>query len=79
MNVHLNSGSVVEIQPHKVLTLAVDCASRLIAESGTLWITDTIGSDDWLLEAGQSYAASPGTTVYVEALGSGAVRLISEC
>ena len=79
MNIQLNSGNVIEIHNRSVLTLATECASQLVAERGTLWITDTNGQHDWLLEAGESYTASAGTTVYVEALGEGAVRLFSDC
>ncbi len=76
MNIQLCSGSVIEIQPHCVLTVSADDASRLVAERGTLWVTDTSGQDDWVLEAGQSYEPPAGATVYVEALGAGAVRLV---
>ncbi len=78
MNIQLCAGSIIEIQPHCVLTLSPDVGARLVAERGTLWVTDTSGQDDWLLEAGQSYLPPAGATVYVEAFDDGALRLVKE-
>lgn len=79
MNIQLSSGSIVEIAAHGLLTLPANNASRLIAERGTLWITDTQSQVDWLIEQGDSYLPPAGAIVYVEALGDeGAVRLMHD-
>ena len=76
MLVNLNSRSVIEIQPHGIVTLAPGIASELIVERGSLWVTDTSSQTDWMLDAGDHYTPPYGATVYVEALSTGAVRLI---
>lgn len=78
MNVLLNSGNIIEFVRHGLLVLNPGTTSQLVAERGTLWVTDTQSQKDRLLEQGERFSPPAGATVYVEALGDGAVRLIEE-
>lgn len=78
MNVLLNSGNIIQFVRHGLLVLNPGTTSQLVAERGTLWVTDSQSQDDHLLEQGERFSPPAGATVYVEALGDGAVRLIEE-